>query len=147
MAEFTIRPFQAKDVFKAVRILSKVGLKEFKGLLDPENLQALMTGAGEDANDPDYERNVGIGIVLEALDILLTNVGKIEKDLYDWLGDLSGTEDVASLPAGEFVQLLEAVVESDGFTDFFKEVSGWFARMQASSSSRFTVISTTQEAC
>lgn len=142
-----IREFQARDVFVAVRIMSKVGLKEFKGLLAHENMAALVEAAGgDDADGAELVHRVGVGVVLDVADLLLANIGKVETDLCAWLGDLSSIEDVAALPAGEFVQLLEAVVESDGFSDFFREASGWLARAQASSSPRFTAISTTQGA-
>lgn len=108
--EFQIRTLAAKDVAPMCRILSCIGLSEFRDLVVP----LAQPDGGLSVEE------VGIDVVLGAADIVLKNVDKAETELFAFLASLSGLsrEEVAELSLGDFLDLLVAVFRSDGFADF-----------------------------
>lgn len=116
---FELRKLCTKDLFPMLKIVSKIGVGEFRKCFDSINAQTL-TSAGEiDV------KAIGIGVILEAADILLNNIGGCEKDIYSLLADLSGmnAKDISELDMTVFVEMITQLVSKEEFKDFFMAVS------------------------
>lgn len=115
---YTLRNLEAKDVFVVSKILSQIGLKEFKEAFD------MKIFSGE---EKDFEK-VGMAVFFDMSQVLLGNLPKCEKDIYKFLASLSGKEakDVETLPMNTFVEMLIDVFKKEEFMDFFKLVSKLF---------------------
>lgn len=121
MAEFEIRTFVASDIFVVARIVRKAEIGDIKGIMSADSLQEIVNSSKGEDGSIDIG-TAGVGLMLDLLDKLLEKLDNIEADLMRWLGSMSGIDDVGSMPAGEFVELIDSVVESDGFSDFFTAV-------------------------
>lgn len=115
---YTLRALEAKDVFIVSKILSQIGLKEFKEAFDIKMLSG---------KEKDVEA-IGLAILLDMSQVLLGNLPKCEKDIYTFLSSLSGIDKKAieSLPMNTFIEMIVDVVKKEEFMDFFKLVSKLF---------------------
>lgn len=109
-----LRKLCTKDLFPMMKILSKIGISEFKKCFES-------VGGKTDL------RSIGIGVMLDAADILMKNIGSCEKELYSFLGDLSGiaAKDIPELEMAEFAEIITELVMKEEFRDFFTVVSAF----------------------
>lgn len=115
---YTLRTLEAKDVFIVSKILSQIGLKEFKEAFDLK----LLSG------DEKSIEAVGMSVFFDMSQVLLGNLPKCENDIYTFLSSLSGMEkkEVEALPMNTFIEMVIDVVKKEEFADFFKLVSKLF---------------------
>lgn len=115
---YTLRNLEAKDVFIVSKILSQIGLKEFKEAFDLK----LFSGKEKDIEA------VGMAVFFDMSQVLLGNLPKCEKDIYSFLASLSGmtAKEIESLPMNTFIEMVIDVFRKEEFTDFFKLVSKLF---------------------
>lgn len=68
---------------------------------------------------------IGIGVLLDAADVLLKNIGSCEKEIYSFLADLSGlsVKDIQELDMAVFAEMIVELIMRDEFKDFFSAVS------------------------
>ena len=100
-------------------ILTKIGFKEFKNSFDPSVWKNKKI---------ESEEAVGMSVVFDIGGTICSNLPKCEKEIFTFLSSLSGlkVKEIEELPLADFAELVIAVVQSDGFTDFFKVVSRFF---------------------
>ena len=115
---YTLRSLEAKDAFIVSKILSQIGLKEFKEVFD------LKVFSG-DKNDVEA---IGMAVFFDMSQVLLGNLPKCDQDIYAFLSSLSGMDKnaIESLPMNTFIEMVIDVVRKEEFTDFFKLVSRLF---------------------
>lgn len=115
---YTLRNLEAKDVFIVSKILSQIGLKEFKEAFDLKLFSS---------EEKDIEA-VGMAVFFDMSQVLLGNLPKCEKDIYSFLASLSGmtAKEIESLPMNTFIEMVIDVFRKEEFTDFFKLVSKLF---------------------
>lgn len=120
--KFSIRPLRAKDVAPMVRIVSKIGLREFKGVISLDAINAFVDRA---EGDEDAAVNlVGFGAVVDAAGIVCENFDKAEADIFKFLASVSGqtVKEVEELPIADLFELVFAVFKAPDFGDFFTRV-------------------------
>lgn len=126
-AKFAIRPLRAKDIAPMVRIIGKIGLKEFAAIISPENISALIgkTDDGELRTDI-----VGVGIMLDVAAVVCENFDKAEKDLFGFMASLSGLtiKEVEELSLADTFEVLHAICTAGDFADFFARVRSLLAK-------------------
>lgn len=122
MMEFDIRPLRFKDVAPMARIVSKIGLREFKQVLTPEAIGAFAETV-EDGQS--VAEAVGAGILIDAAGIVLENYDKAEDEIAAFLASVAGMKktEVMELTLADSVALVKAVVAAQGFDDFLKQAS------------------------
>lgn len=122
MMEFDIRPLRFKDVAPMARIVSKIGLREFKQVLTPEAIGAFAETA-EDGQS--VAEAVGAGVLIDAVGIVLENYDKAEDDIAAFLASVAGMKksEVMELTLADSVALVKAVAAAQGFDDFLKQAS------------------------
>lgn len=113
--KFELRKLCTKDLFPMMKIISKIGVKEFKTCFDSVKMSA--------DGKTDFAA-VGIGVFLDLADVLLSNIGSCEKDLYKFLGSLSGLtpDEIGELEPALTVELITELVNKEEFRDFFTAV-------------------------
>lgn len=120
---YELRELQSKDVFPMFKIIKNIGIKEFKGCFESEEIKALIKGnGGADINA------VGAAVMLDIASVVISHIPECEQDIYVLLSQLSGLkkEQIASLPMAEFASMIIDVFKQDGFVDFMQVVSGLF---------------------
>ena len=122
MMEFDIRPLRFKDVAPMARIVSKIGLREFKQVLTPEAIGAFAETV-EDGQS--VAEAVGAGVLIDAVGIVLENYDKAEDEIAAFLASVAGMKksEVMELTLADSVALVKAVVAAQGFDDFLKQAS------------------------
>ena len=110
-----MRKIQTSDVFHAVRLIEKSGLKEELVPLIKD-----IATKGTDALDS------GILGILTAL----FSIARMEQPIYEWLAPITGRtpDEIAALALDELVQLLEELSDQNDLRAFFKAVSGLAAK-------------------
>ena len=120
--KITMRKLCARDLFSMLKIMSKIGVREF---------QACFNSAGlpENGGKADLSK-VGIGVMLEAADVLLKNISACEKDIYSFLADLSGmkADEIPELDLAVFADMVYELVSKEEFRDFFTAASKLFPK-------------------
>lgn len=120
--KFELRTLNASDIFPMSTILSKIGLNEFKHCFEPSEIKKLMGGAKGN------EAVVGMGIMFEVANIILTNLHKCETDVYRFLASVANVDvdEIKNLPLADFAELIIDLVQKPEFKDFFSVVSRLF---------------------
>ena len=131
---YTFRQLGAPDIFLMAKIISKIGINEFKACFEGEGLKGLISNAyaEEKAKGEDTDSNiisVGAGVFLEVVNVILGNLDKCESDIYQMLAqtsNLSVKEIKAPGNAAMFLEMVIDFVKKDEFKDFIKVVSRLF---------------------
>lgn len=137
---YELRTLCADDIFPMVNIISKIGIDNMASCFDAKEMADMMntvssnsdeSADGEEASDKNamadmFTKQIGIKVVMKLVGLLLKNIGKIKKDLYQFLAGLSGMteKEIAALPMGTFTQMIVDVFKKEEFSDFFQVVSG-----------------------
>lgn len=129
---YELRGLEADDLFIMVNIISKIGLKEFKGCFESDEVKAAIKtmferkkNADDDSKkaetDDDSFVSVGISVALDIAVILMANIGKCKNDIYALLANLSGMKEkeIAKLPIKTFTGMVYDLVKKEEFADFF----------------------------
>lgn len=128
---YTLRSLMADDIFPMMNIISKIGIKKFKACFDTEEVRKAISSlaaknkgvevAPED--EVDVER-IGMLIMIDVADILISNLSQCKDDIYVLLAQMSGKtcDEIAKLPLRTFIGMIKDVLQKDNFADFFGDV-------------------------
>lgn len=110
---YTLRELKDKDLFPMLKILKKVGIREFKDAF----VQAV---AGEKSI-----KDIGILAAFDIVDILIGNLEKAEDEIYALWADISGMDigDMKELEFGTLPLMIIDTFSSVKGTSFFRVLS------------------------
>lgn len=116
----TLRVLKASDVFPMIQIINKIGIRNIKDIVTPEQIKEFQKN-----KDGDDTSILGFNIVMEFVGLILDNLPLIEQDLYKFLAGLAETspEEIRDLDLGTFTNLIVDVIQKPEFGDFMKAVS------------------------
>lgn len=122
---YALRALEAKDVFLMSKIISTIGINEFKGIVQSDAIKSAISGKEVTA---DLAASVGITVMLDIANVILGNLSKCEKDIYAFLSGLSGIDKkrIESMPMNTFVEMVIDVIQKEEFKDFIGVVSKLF---------------------
>ncbi len=128
---YELRALKASDFFLVTRILSKIGVKEFKGIFESEETKATIKEMMEKNNGElsvSDVASIGIGATIDVAATVLEHMESCEKDIYNLLSRLSGKSEaeIAELPMADFGGMVMSVIKHEGFRDFFAAVMSQF---------------------
>jgi hypothetical protein len=130
---YTLRGLTAEDVFPMLKIISGIGLKEFKGCLESEELRTAIRGMTAEKEDGAEGAEIdttalGLMVAVDVASVIIANVPKCKDDIYRLLSGLSGMskKEIAALPMNVFLSMIVDVVKKEEFKDFFGDVAGLF---------------------
>jgi hypothetical protein len=126
---YTFRLLGAPDIFLMVKIIKKIGIKEFKACVESDSIISMIQNAAkENAENEDANiASVGVGVVLEVVDVILGNLPSAEKEIYQLLSQISNLSVDEITAPGNAVMFVEMVIDffkKDEFRDFYRVVSG-----------------------
>ena len=113
--KYILQTPKAPDIFTMAKIIGKIGVNKFSGLLKKKEVQDLAKEmiAKNEINSDDIEMITGIGIFVEIGQIVLENIDKCENDVYKLLSSTSNLTE-------EEVKELDGVTFLEMIIDFFK---------------------------
>lgn len=122
---YTLRALEARDVFLMSKIISTIGINEFKDVVQSDAIKNAISG--KDVTD-DVVTSVGVTVMLDFANVILGNLPKCEKDIYAFLAGLSGIDkkQIESIPMNTFVGMVIDVIQKEEFRDFIVVVSKLF---------------------
>jgi hypothetical protein len=124
---YTFRKLSAEDMFLMFRIIKKIGVNEFKKCFEGEAIDTLVTAFKNSGGDEKALTAIGVSIGFDAVDLILGNLPKCEKEIYQLLAQVSGmTEDEVKKDMILFTEMVADFVKKDEFPDFIKVVSRLF---------------------
>ena len=123
--KYTFRRLNSTDVFLMFKIIGKIGINDFAKCFEQNNLQALIK------NSKDMDKTaamVGISVVLDMANIIVSNLPKCEKEIYEMLSNVSNLtiDEVKALDFVTFTEMVIEFIKKEEFKDFFKVVSRLF---------------------
>lgn len=135
---YKLRALCADDIFPMVNIISRIGIDNMADCFDPKEMADMMNSVVSTSDEADGKessndamadivtKQIGIKVIMKLVGLLLKNLGKIKKELYQFLAGLSGMseKEIATLPLGTFTQMIVDVFKKEEFSDFFQVVSG-----------------------
>lgn len=123
--KFELRKLCAKDIFVMVKIISKIGISEFKNCFKSTSVSEKIK------SNMDFS-TIGLEVIIEMVGIVLGNLPKCESDIYSFLADLSGkkSKEISELDMSEFAEMIKEVLAKDEFKDFFTVVSKYFIKAE-----------------
>lgn len=125
---YELRTLCAEDVFPMFKIISKIGIKEFKSCLESGDVkEAIKSATNNSENQADLEV-IGLGVALEIASVIMANIPQAKEDIYLFLAQISGMskDDIRNLPIPTFTEMIIDVVKKEEFKDFFGVVSKLF---------------------
>ena len=129
---YELRNLKADDMFPMFKIISKIGVKEFKACFESDGIKSMiqnMTMEAKQEGDDSNIISVGVGVVLEIADVIIGNLPKCENDIYQMLSQTSNLTVEEIKAPGNAVMFLEMVIDfikKEEFRDFIKVVSKLF---------------------
>lgn len=119
-----LRELKATDLFSMVKILNGIGLKEIKDAIDINEIKNARKNMNDD-NQSDILTEVGTNVLMSVLGVVLNNIPKVEKELYNFVGAIANLKQsqVANLGIVDFMDLLIAIFKKEEFKDFFNRAS------------------------
>lgn len=134
---YTFRKLGAPDIFLMAKIISQIGIKEFKACFESDSIKDLIQKMaakrkeenGGAADDNENIVSVGVGVAMDIAGVILGNLPRCEKDIYQMLSSVSGMsieEITAPGNASLFLEMLIDFIKKEEFRDFIKVVSKLF---------------------
>ena len=125
---YTFRTLQATDVFLMFQILSKIGINEFGESFGKESVQKMLTAVTKEGGMTDFAQTAGIAVTLEIVNIILGNLPKCQKEIFQMLSTTSNltVKQVTELDFPTFTEMVIDFIKKPEFADFIKVVSKLF---------------------
>lgn len=122
--KYELRALQAKDIFAMTRIISCIGIKEFRSCFESDDVKAVIAAMKNGDKTANVD-SVGIAVMISAADVIINNIGKAEQYIYQFLANLSGMskKELEELEMLTFIEMITDVFKKDEFKDFFKLAS------------------------
>lgn len=117
--KYTLRKLRTDDIFSALRIISKIGVKEVRKCFAAADVQAAISG--DEAN----AASVGIAVGFEIAALLAEHLPDCKNEIYAFLASISGMseKEIADLDMAAFAEMVMDVIRKDEFRDFFTAVA------------------------
>lgn len=116
---YELRLLKDSDLFLLLKILKKIGIKDFKdAFIQSQSDKEAVSGK-------EVVRNIGILTTFDIVDMLLGNLDKIEEELYNLCSDLSGIsiDEIREMEFGTMPLMLLDMFTNVRNSSFFKVLS------------------------
>lgn len=126
---YEFRKLAAPDMFLMFKIISKIGVNEFKACFEDDGIKKLVVSmASEPENQDKSLISVGVGVALEIANVIFGNLPKCETEIYHMLANTSNLKaaEVKQLDMATFTEMVIDFIQKEEFKDFIKVVSKLF---------------------
>ena len=122
---YTFRKLNSTDMFLMFKIIGKIGINDFTKSFGEDSVKNMIasTKGAENASTM-----VGISVILEVANIVISNLPKCEAEIYTMLANTSNltVDQVRELDLATFTEMVIDFVKKEEFKDFIKVVSRLF---------------------
>jgi hypothetical protein len=123
-AAYTFRKLNSTDTFLMFKIISKIGVNEFTACFEKDTVKEMITSISKE-NSGDSSTIVGISVMLEIANVIMTNLPKCEEEIYAMLSNTSNlsVKQIKALDLAVFAEMVIDFIKKEEFKDFIKVVS------------------------
>lgn len=130
---YELRPLVAADMGPICKIITAIGVRQFKECFNIDQLKKKKGEDGENAEESTESLDVetiGFGVFFDIAGIIISNIPKAESEIQAFLASLTGMPIAAikKIPFADYGELIIDVVTKKEFQDFFKRVMKLFNR-------------------
>ena len=120
--ELELRALKSTDIAPVCRIISAIGIKEFRSCFEGERVKSLL------ANGKLNAESVGIGVMFEIAGVVVQNIPKADADIQKFAASVSGmtVSKIQEMSFTDYVDLIIRIIKKDEFRDFFSRVARLF---------------------
>lgn len=113
---YTLRKLKDSDLFPLLKILRKIGLKEFKSAFNQD---------GDEEEERKTLESIGTEVILDIAEKLIDRIGVVEDELYNLYADISGipAEEIKEMEFGTLPLMIFDSFSEAMNTSFFKVLS------------------------
>ena len=125
---YTFRKLNSTDTFLMFKIIGKIGINEFTACFDKDVVKKMITSATGGGINENAATMVGISVILEVANVIISNLPKCEHEIYQMLSNTSNLtyEQVRELDFATFAEMVIDFIKKEEFKDFIKVVSRLF---------------------
>lgn len=127
---YTFRKLSSNDVFLMFKIISTIGINEFSACIENGSVLKAITAMTDEEKESDTGAlMVASTVLLEVGNVILANLPKCEKEIYQLLVNCSDVSMKQLTAEGNAVMFIEMVIDffkKEEFPAFFKVVSKLF---------------------
>lgn len=126
---YTFRKLKSTDVFLMSKIIGKIGINEFTACFEKDGIKKMIASfTGESDEETDFTSVVGISVILEVANVILGNLPKCEKEIFQLLSNVSEipVEEIEDCDAVVFMEMVIDFIKKEEFKDFIKVASKLF---------------------
>ena len=116
-----MRELRASELMLVVRIIGKIGIKEFSALVEDDGVKnAIIAAMAQGEGDQDFA-SIGMTVIFSLADTITRNLPRAEKEIYQLLGNLTNKtpQEISDLRADIFFDLILQLVTKEEFKRFF----------------------------
>ena len=115
---YELRTLKATDMGAICKIVTAIGIREFKQCFLDENVKAII-GEGKVKAEA-----VGLGIMFDIAGIIISNIPKAEVEIQAFLASLAGVKvlEIKEMSFADYGEMIIEVVMKEEFRDFFGRV-------------------------
>lgn len=116
--KYELRDLKATDMGAICKIISAIGIREFKTCFADDSIKELIAEGKSNAEV------VGFGIIFDIAGIIISNIPKVEKEIQSFLASVAGVKvtEIQELSFADYGEMIMEVVMKDDFKDFFGRV-------------------------
>lgn len=124
---YELRPLVASDMGSICKIITAIGIRQFKECFNVDQLLKDMEGKEE--KEINLEK-IGFNVVFDIAGIIIANIPKAEGEIQAFLASLTGLkqQEIKNIPFADYGEMIIEVVTKEEFQDFFKRVMKLFNR-------------------
>lgn len=117
--ELELRELKASDLGAVCKIISGIGVKEFRNCFDVSELK-----------DKKNIEKLGMEIVFSIGGIVIENIPRMQKDIDTFLASLTGQKvsEIQDMSLADYGELIITVIRKEEFRDFFVRAMKLFNR-------------------
>ena len=122
---YTFRTLNATDIAPMCKVISKIGIDNFKKVFDSDSvMEAIKKAKGKN----NIEDIVGLQVFLEVANVILSHIPDCEGEIFTLLANVSGltVDEIKAFDLVSFTRMVVGFVKKEEFKDFIGVVSELF---------------------
>lgn len=119
---YVFRKLCATDIAPMCKVISKLSIKEMVKSFSAEGL------INNDKNKDEFVKKVGLQVIVEMADTVITHIPDCEKELFELLSGVSNlsVQEIKKLDLAVFAEMIMDFCKKEEFADFLTVVSKLF---------------------
>lgn len=122
---YEFRKLNSTDIAPMCKIIGKIGINEFSKCFETEGIMDLIQNNNK---KKDVTKVIGLQVLLEISNIIITHIPDCEEDVFELLASVSGltVDTVKEFDLATFTAMIIDFVRKEEFKDFIGVVSKLF---------------------